>query len=237
MDINNQNHKYKNKKVQISCIGDSITYGVGTEPWGERCCVNSYTACLQRKLGDVAEVKNFGASGYAVTRKSDFPYTLWWKYEQSIPPLNPSPDIVIMMLGSNDAKTVFDVPGLTNTTVANWDNKADFISDYIDLINTYRAIPSNPKIFICTTCSIKYYSPDHKVTPEVINFELQKLIREVARQANLPLINVHSAMTGHENLLEDGIHPNNEGAMIIADTVYNAIYDTVKNRGKAIKDK
>ena len=150
--------------------------------------------------------------------------------------INSSPDIVIMMFGSNDAKTVFDKPGLTNATVPNWDNKADFIPDYIDLINTYRAIPSNPKIFICTTCSIKDYNQEHKVLPEVINFELQKLIHQVAKQADLPLIDVHSAMTGHEDLLEDGIHPNNEGAKIISNTVYNAIYDTVidlqRSKGK-----
>ncbi|HZK70593.1 MAG TPA: hypothetical protein VFD03_03605 [Clostridia bacterium] len=49
----------------------------------------------------------------------------------------------------------------------------------------------------------------------------------IAKQADLPLIDVHSAMTGHEGLLEDDIHPNNEGAMIIANTIYNWIYDTV----------
>jgi len=46
-----------------------------------------------------------------------------------------SPNVVIIQLGTNDAKEW------------NW-NEENFVNDYTDLINEYKKLPSNPSIFI-----------------------------------------------------------------------------------------
>lgn len=209
-------------QVKINCVGDSITTGVGTSP-GFPSYPNSYPLRLQLLLGTGTKVGNYGASGYTLMSKCDYPYILSGSYNIS----KNSSDIVIIMLGTNDAKIVFETPGFTGATVPNWDNKADFIPDYVNLINIYKNLASHPQVFICTTCPVTEYSSIHKISPDVVNNELQPMIYQVAEQTGVTVIDVYSAMLGHEDLYIDKLHPNNEGAQIIANTVYAAIKDAV----------
>jgi lysophospholipase L1-like esterase len=49
------------------------------------------------------------------------------------------------------------------------------------------------------------------------------LIKQVANETNLATIDVHTALINHPDYFWDGIHPNNEGARVIATQVYDAI--------------
>ena len=48
-------------------------------------------------------------------------------------------------------------------------------------------------------------------------------IQEVASQLGLPTINVYTPLLNYSEYFPDGIHPNAEGASIIANIIYSAI--------------
>ena len=84
--------------VRIACVGDSITEGSGLG----NPAVESYPARLQRLLGTHYLVRNFGVSGRTLLKKGDYPY---WKESAYRLSRDFAPDIVLIKLGSNDAKS------------------------------------------------------------------------------------------------------------------------------------
>jgi lysophospholipase L1-like esterase len=48
-------------------------------------------------------------------------------------------------------------------------------------------------------------------------------IQQVASDLGLPVIDVYSPMLGHPEYFVDGVHPNYEGASVIAETIYQQI--------------
>lgn len=52
------------------------------------------------------------------------------------------------------------------------------------------------------------------------------MIKKVAKKNKLPVIDLHSAMDGMPELFPDHIHPNEEGAKVMA----KAVYDAIKNK-------
>jgi len=79
----------KDLKIKVACVGDSITYGYG------------YPEELQRLLGTAYDVRNFGYSGRTAMRTGDYPYFKEEIYKES---LTFSPNIVVIMFGTNDSK-------------------------------------------------------------------------------------------------------------------------------------
>ena len=87
------------ERIRISCVGDSLTYGSGVIKTRE---VDSYPAKLQKKLGTSHLVSNFGVRNATASADGDLPYIGSTQYKKS---LESEPDIVLLMLGTNDSKT------------------------------------------------------------------------------------------------------------------------------------
>ena len=121
--------------TRIACVGDSITYGAGIS----HIAKNSYPARLQSLLGKHYQVKNYGASGYTMQKAADYPY---WEHPNFQKSMDFQPDIVLLMLGTNDGKTY------------NWVSAETFISDYKEMILRYQALDSNPKIYLMTPATV-----------------------------------------------------------------------------------
>ena len=116
----------------------------------------------------------------------------------------------MIKLGTNDAKT------------ANWAHKAEFTKDFQQMIDALKALPSHPKIFLCTP--IPAAKEIWTITDRVIVEEMIPLINRVAKKNKLTVIDLHTALTGHEDLYQgDGIHPTQQGARVIAEVVAKAI--------------
>ena len=113
--------------IKVACVGDSITEGAGLN-------ANTYPAALGRFLGTNYTVRNFGVSGTTLLRKGDLPY---WNQAAFRTATNSSPDIVTIMLGTNDSKAF------------NWIYKAQFPKDLGDMIDTFANLPSRPRVFVC----------------------------------------------------------------------------------------
>ena len=192
-------------KIKVACIGNSITYGTGIEN-RER---DSYPSQLQRMLGEGYVVGNFGKPGATLLNKGHRPYTKQPEYNQA---KAFQADIAIFHLGIND------------TDPRNWPNyKDEFIKDYLALIDTIRT--TNPKV----RCIIARMTPIADRHPRFISGtsqwheQIQQAIEVVAEVAKVELIDFHAPLYPYPFLLPDAIHPNVEGAGILAKTVYAGI--------------
>ena len=116
--------------IRVACVGDSITFGFGIKNRD----TESYPAQLGTILGPEYDVRNFGSNGLTLLTKGNAPYIKMKQYKQAIAF---EPQIVIIKLGTNDTKAI------------NWQYKNEFIPDYLSLINSFRKLKSQPKIFIC----------------------------------------------------------------------------------------
>lgn len=189
--------------LRVACVGDSITAGSGLDNPTEE----SYPSQLNTILGEGFQVGNFGVSGATVLKKGNKPY---WDTNQFEPSHTFNPDIVVIMLGTNDAKP------------SNWVHEGEFISDYSALINTYKSLDSRPIIYICYPTPV--YGEVAGITDERITGEVIPKIKQVSIDNSVATIDNYSALSDKESLFPDKIHPNVEGARLIAETVYQVIY-------------
>jgi acyl-CoA thioesterase I len=188
---------------RVACVGDSITQGSGTQ--GDM----NYPKQLGNLLGRGWTVGNFGVSGRTLLRKGDHPY---WDEPAFAQARAFAPNAVVIMLGTNDTKP------------QNWAKNRDFETDYTDLVKTFQNLPGKPRVYICL--------PPPIIEPNKFNIlkrNLQReipVIKQVARKTNADLIDNYSALKPHPGMLPDGVHPDNDGARILAETVYSALTGT-----------
>ncbi len=192
-------------KIKVACIGNSVTYGYGLkDPSTE-----SYPVQLQKMLGKKYEVKNFGHSGATLLRRGHNPYYKTKEFSQAI---QLRPDIAIIHLGLND------------TDPRDWNNYSnDFRGDYSWLIDTLRKANSDVKIYICLMTPISNDHPRFRSGTRDWYWKIQNLIPEIAKVNRTGLIDLHTSFYFHPNLFPDALHPNKEGAVILAKTVYSAV--------------
>ncbi len=193
------------KKTKVACIGNSVTYGYGHKNPAE----TSYPAQLSRMLGEAYDVRNFGKSGATLLRKGHRPYNKQKEYSDA---LAFAPDLAIIHLGLND------------TDPRNWpDYRDEFIPDYLALIDTLRTINPKMKIWTCRMTPIFNRHPRFKSGTRDWHAQIQEAIEETALVAGTGLIDLHAPLYDRPDLFADALHPNEEGAGIIARTVYGAI--------------
>lgn len=209
--------KYANSEavegqIKVACVGDSITYGLGIHNWKE----NNYPAVLQKLLGEAYHVANFGSSGCCVNPLGSKPYCDREIYQKS---LDYDADILVFMLGTNDAK------------LENWTDKETFLSDYMALLRTYMEGENPPKLYI-GICSEAYFVKESEngvagfdIQPAVVD-EIAEYLVQMSWSSVYPcsLIDIHTLTEAHPEWFKtDGIHPDKEGARAIAEAVAEAI--------------
>lgn len=192
-------------QIKVACIGNSVTYGYGhTDP-----AKTSYPAVLQNLLGSRFAVKNFGHSGATLLRKGHNPY---FKTKQFKEALDFAADIAIIHLGLND------------TDPRNWPAyHHEFEADYAWLIDTFRKNNPHIKIFISLLSPI---FPDHRRYLSGTRdwfWKIQELIPGIAEANKVGLVDFHSPLYSRPDLFPDPLHPNEEGAALIAQTAYQRI--------------
>jgi lysophospholipase L1-like esterase len=189
---------------KVACVGDSITWGftiLNPKKHG-------YPAVLQHLLGEDYEVRNFGYNDAAVRFDADTPYVKKRVYRDS---LDWNPDIVILMLGTNDTKPW------------NW-NAEIFQRDYGRLVDSYLALPSHPRVVLVAPIRIfrVFNVPSLILNPDVLEEEIRPAIRKIAGQKGLELVDLQP-LFGNAHFCRDGIHPQCRGARMLAETIYSQI--------------
>ena len=192
------------QNVKVACIGDSIT-----------ALPSSWCGDLATKLGAGYTVSNFGVSGTNLAKGINQPY---WTSAQYTPSHTFAPDIVIIMLGTNDAFP------------SSWSNaKTHFVADYEELLGTYTSIASKPKPYIIIPTPIGTSPFGHD--GNLIATEVIPLIKEVAVNKMVPTIDAFTLFGG--SMFDAGlyggsdqVHPNAKGQQMICDEVYKVLTST-----------
>ena len=197
---------FSQDKIKVACIGNSVTYGYGHENPDS----TSYPSQLAEMLGDDYEVGNFGKSGTTLLRKGHRPYN---EQEEFMKALKFAPDIAIIHLGLND------------TDPRNWKYyKREFISDYVTLIEAFEKVNPDVEIYICRMTPIFHWHHRFKKGTRDWYWEIQATIENIAYNiAEVKLIDLQETLYHRPDLMPDALHPNPEGAKLIAQRVYSAI--------------
>ena len=192
--------------IKVACIGNSVTYGYGHENPDS----TSYPSQLAIMLGDDYEVGNFGKSGATLLRKGHRPYNEQEEFKKA---LEFAPDIAIIHLGLND------------TDPRNWKYyKREFISDYVALIEAFEKVNPDVEIYICRMTPIFHWHHRFKKGTRDWYWEIQETIENIAYNiAEVKLIDLQETLYHRPDLMSDALHPNPEGAKLIAQRVYSAI--------------
>jgi acyl-CoA thioesterase-1 len=205
------------QKIRVTCIGDSITFGL-------RCGHGPYTTFLAEMLGPNYEVINAAMPGMTMLKKGECRYEgqttgcSYWDTAAWQVALNSDPDIVTIMLGTNDAKDY------------NWldvqQNTGDFYAlDYVDMVHTLRRSPKQPQVYLMTPPPL--YETRWGMNTTLVNHIFPVLLRNLAQVLHRPLIDVHSAFSRYggnrSELICDNIHPTLLGKRLIAKTIADAI--------------
>jgi lysophospholipase L1-like esterase len=126
------------------------------------------------------------------------------------------PDIVVIMLGTNDSKT------------HNWVHKKDFSGDLKKMLGALKALPSQPKIYLCKPTPVS--DNGWTISEDIITGEIVPLLEKAVTKEKLAgIIDLHAALEGHPEMIQDdGVHPNAQGVRKMAETVARVINPEVK---------
>lgn len=194
-------HSHAQKKIKITCIGNSITAGSGLQPETE-----SYPAQLQALLGSEYEVQNFGVGG-STAMQTENAYANTEKYAAA---LASNPDIVFIKLGTNDSRLPFRLA---------IDN---FERDYTNIVDAFSRLPTTPRIILLLPVT-SYLTDSSRQTDAAINTLILPRIRQIAFQKKLEVIDLHSMTRTQAALFPDGLHPSAEGASLIAKRLHELL--------------
>lgn len=180
--------------ARVACLGDSITISA------------PYPMDLQQLLGNSSVVGDFGVRGATVGLNSSLPYLYQEAFSQA---KNFTATTVIIMLGTNDARE------------DNYRNINSFVADYETMIREIQNFTGKPKIFIVEPPPI--YNNTLNLNGTDFAQGVIPRIEQVAKALNLPLINVYTPLLNHPQYFPDGVHPDSQGAQVIANIIFSKI--------------
>jgi lysophospholipase L1-like esterase len=182
------------RPIRVACIGDSITYGSG------------YTDKLNDLLGANYTVANFGVCGSTVSIHSNMSYIEQPQFKQA---MAYHPDVIVIMLGTNDA----------NSEITS--DESSFENDYSQLVSSLEELSGVQLIWVVKSPPI--FTENSSYNNTYLQSTILPQIDDLANQKSLPTVNVYDAFENHSDYFMDGVHPDDDGASLIASQVYDAI--------------
>ena len=189
--------------VKVACVGNSITFGAGVA----NRVKNAYPTQLQNLLGDRYQVDNFGVSGTTLLDKGDLPYAQTEALQNA---LAFEPDVVFVMLGTNDSK------------LQNRIHLGGFQQDYIQLINKFKDKNKKTKVILMLPPP-SFGKDTTAIWNPIIAKEIIPAIQKVAYKTKSGVLDIHQLFVGRPDLFPDGIHPSSVGATLIAKRLYQSL--------------
>lgn len=188
--------------VKIVCFGDSIT-GVYYHTGGRRSWCDLLGIALTRIFPRTQiEMINAGVSGHDTD-------TGLKRMEADV--LRHAPDLVVIMFGMNDVRSLTPVVFRTNLQTI-----------------VHRARNGGAEVMLMTPNTI---GSDDPVRPPARLDDYVRIVREVGRELALPVVDTHAVYASimaadpaaWQRLMSDTIHPNLRGHRIFAEEVTHAI--------------
>lgn len=198
--------------IRVACCGDSITQGWASTDLGSR----SYPAQLQTLLdGTKYDVRNFGSGGLTAMKDYGDLVGSYWSYQNYYADSkNFQPDVVILMLGTNDAVVKED--GTYRT-----DLDAQYRADLKALVESFQGLDSKPTVYLCTPMTA--FDDAH---PARVQGIVVPAVKDVATATGATLVdvNAHTVNYKADGLTDDGIHPNDAGYLDMAKFFYTTLF-------------
>ena len=207
------------KYTKIACVGDSLTAKTGSNGYG-------YPMFLTEYLGSGVEVGNFGKSGIALTEYSNTPANGSYmgengKYAESVAF---EPDLIIIMLGTNDATKVDGEGELANGYDWNEVGPA-YKAAYKALIDSYKRDCPDADIVLMTSPPVST-SNTMSISNDILTNKTYKLQLEAAKENGVKLVDLREyiidSVTG-DLYVTDGVHFNEATARKVAQFVLKSV--------------
>ncbi|MFI4862273.1 MAG: GDSL-type esterase/lipase family protein [Phycisphaerales bacterium JB063] len=216
-------------EINVALVGDSITRGqwwlYDTYPEQLEAMLNGTYGAGEYNIGRYESDPRgpgFGHSGATLRNDGDLPYTEQAAYTAS---LAFQPDLVVIMLGTNDSK---DGINWNNPTLDGGMTSLEiFLADYQALISSYAALDSAPDIVVMSPIPIStVVSSPADQSADIIENEIAPAIRDiVANFAEVDAFLDLNLLFPEDNAAfypsNDMIHPNSAGNAFIAQQVFD----------------
>lgn len=201
------------KYSRIACVGDSLTESAPAYPY-----------YLEELLGTPVTVGNFGKSGASLTTYTNNDsygcYKVFGK-EQYEASLEFDADLVIIMIGTNDATKV-----VNGSPKYDWNEVAPvYKSEYLALIGEYKAAYPDADIVLMTSPEV-LANNRLGISNDILENNIYPLQLEIAKEAGVKLLDLRAYLKGQSNkdaLYRDKIHSSEYGARLIAEFVLSEI--------------
>jgi acyl-CoA thioesterase-1 len=208
-------HAQPRMPTHVACIGDSITEGVSNSAG------KNWPSDLQGLFGAGVVVKGFGKSGTTMLTAGNSPYvntTQFTAAQQFVKDAGPGAVVnVIILLGTNDSKPVNWTP--------NGKPKQDqqFLQDTSAMVDTFMNLATKPVVYLALPPTA--YANGFGIDGAVIKGEQIPLLQQVAKAKGLPLVDVNTPtfVPMPTSLFTDGVHPNDAGALLIAQVMHEGL--------------
>lgn len=187
--------------INVATVGDSLTYGYNLTDRR----VEAYPSILADLLGQGYRTENYGLSGRSLMSTTDFPYH---KEENAQLSLQASPDIVVIMIGSNDTRAAY------------WD-VVRFRREYAQMVETYLALDSQPDLVLVAPP----YVPTSRfgLNNNLVKAEVGPIVAQIAQEYGLTFVDTYLLTEGHLEYYSDGLHLNAAGNQVLAQAIYEAM--------------
>lgn len=195
----------------IVALGDSITFGAGVV---RTRTSDSWEVKLEKLLGGSYQVLNYGISGATLQNEGDSPY--WNMAEKALQgypeaALALNPEIVILMLGTNDSKPY------------NW-NRERYEAQLDQRVKEIKSAPGVKRlILMCPPFACPAEGSDvvaFDILNETIRDEIVPIVKNCAAENQVECIDLYALTDGHSEYFIDGVHPNSFGNRVIAAEIH-----------------
>ncbi|HVY40099.1 MAG TPA: GDSL-type esterase/lipase family protein [Polyangia bacterium] len=200
--------------THVACVGDSITAGSGASSSS-----TNYPADLQGLFGSSVQVRNFGHSGATMLSTGDKPYVNQSEYTGATSFVSGAgADAVvdvIIMLGTNDSKPA-------NWSAAGGGTQAtQFATDCGKLVDHFASLATHPVVYLALppTAGTNSYTIDGAV----IKNQILPILKQVATQKALPIIDLQTPTASVPKDFGDGVHPNDTGYVLVAQVMHDGL--------------
>lgn len=189
----------RQQRVRVACIGNSITFGTGTE----NPATDSYPAQLKSMVDTTRfDIRKFGRPGATLLEKGHNPYVATDEHAAAVAF---APDVAVIHLGIND------------TDPRNWPNYNDeFVADYLKLIARLKEANPGVRVIIANLTPIRARHPRFKSGTRLWRDKIRNTIVDIARISGAELIDFQYPLIDRQDLLVDGLHPVKEGLALMA---------------------
>jgi lysophospholipase L1-like esterase len=201
--------------VRIAFMGNSITIGAGlTNPTVE-AYPGQVSTMLSKLYGDTCVVGNFAVSGRTLLKKGDYPL---WNEKQYDDSWSFAPDIVFILLGTNDTKP------------QNWGPYGnEYFDDYQSMIDSFRV--RNPRVKVM--CGFPPPCYEHvnlgnvwEINDSIILHGVIPIVDSIATLNDAAIVDFYHPLLDSGYLFPDKVHPNVQGSKVMAQLVVDKMVET-----------